>query len=131
MDYYETLGISKEASEIDIKKAYRRLAHIHHPDKSTGDAGKFKQITEAYDVLSNASKRSSYDRFGTTDVEGLDALERVDESFAQAPNRKKQQVAMVESLVGAVIAECIADRSKTPKATKELAQRIVNLIYGD
>jgi len=66
-DYYEILGVSRDASEEDIKKAYRRLALKYHPDRNPGDKeaeGKFKEITEAYEVLSDPRKRSQYDRFG-------------------------------------------------------------------
>jgi len=65
-DYYKILGVSRDASAEEIKKAYRKLAHQYHPDKSTGDEGKFKEINEAYQTLSNKEKRSQYDRFGTT-----------------------------------------------------------------
>ncbi|PIR73338.1 MAG: molecular chaperone DnaJ [Candidatus Moranbacteria bacterium CG10_big_fil_rev_8_21_14_0_10_35_21] len=63
-DYYNLLGVSKGASDDEIKKAYRKLAHKHHPDKSGGDEKKFKEINEAYQVLSDKSKRSQYDQFG-------------------------------------------------------------------
>src|SRR3989344_2954216 len=63
-NYYQVLGVEKSASEEDIKKAYRKLAHQHHPDKSGGDDAKFKEINEAYQVLSNKEKRAQYDRFG-------------------------------------------------------------------
>lgn len=67
-DYYQTLGVARDASDDDIKKAYRSLARKHHPDlnpdnKQAAEA-KFKQIQEAYDVLGDAEKRSQYDRFG-------------------------------------------------------------------
>lgn len=62
--YYEILGVAKTASDADIKKAYRKAAHQHHPDKG-GDAEKFKEINEAYQVLSDAQKRSQYDQFGS------------------------------------------------------------------
>lgn len=62
-DYYQVLGVSKNASQEDIKKAYRKLAHKHHPDKG-GDEKTFKKISEAYSVLSNEKKREQYDRFG-------------------------------------------------------------------
>ena len=62
-DYYEMLGVSRSASDVEIRRAYRKLAHKHHPDKG-GDAKKFKQVSEAYKVLSNKSKRAQYDRFG-------------------------------------------------------------------
>ncbi len=66
-DYYKILGVAKGASEEEIKKAYRKLAHQHHPDKTGGDEKKFKEINEAYQVLSDAKKRAQYDRFGTAE----------------------------------------------------------------
>jgi molecular chaperone DnaJ len=63
-DYYDILGVSKGASEDDIKKAFRKLAHEHHPDKTGGDDSKFKEINEAYQTLSDAGKRAKYDQFG-------------------------------------------------------------------
>lgn len=65
-DYYEILGVSKSASEDEIKKAFRKLAHQHHPDKKGGDAAKFKEASEAYAVLSDAEKRKQYDTYGQT-----------------------------------------------------------------
>jgi molecular chaperone DnaJ len=65
-DYYELLGVSRTASADEIKQAYRKLAHQHHPDKDGGDEEKFKQINEAYQVLGDESKRQQYDRFGNT-----------------------------------------------------------------
>ena len=63
-DYYSLLGVPKDASEEDIRKAFRKLAKEHHPDMTGGDAEKFKEINEAYQVLSNKDKRAKYDRFG-------------------------------------------------------------------
>jgi len=67
-DYYKALGVDKDASIDDIKKAYRKLAHKHHPDKGGGKESeeKFKEINEAYQVLSDPAKRSQYDQFGST-----------------------------------------------------------------
>ncbi len=65
-DYYNILGVSRGASEEEIKKAYRKLAHQYHPDKGGGDENKFKEVNEAYQVLSNKEKRAQYDRFGQT-----------------------------------------------------------------
>lgn len=64
-DYYNTLGVSKTASKDDIKKAFRKLAHEYHPDKNKGDDTKFKEINEAYTVLSDDQKRQQYDTFGS------------------------------------------------------------------
>lgn len=63
-DYYKILGINKGASEEEIKKAFRKLAHKYHPDKGGGDEKKFKEIVEAYAVLSDKKKREQYDKFG-------------------------------------------------------------------
>jgi DnaJ family protein A protein 2 len=65
---YETLGVSKEASQAEIKKAYRKLAIQHHPDKG-GDEEKFKEITRAYEILSDAEKRAQYDQFGEEGIQ--------------------------------------------------------------
>lgn len=65
-DYYKTLGVEKSASKDEIKKAFRKLAHQYHPDKKTGDETKFKEVNEAYQVLSDDSKRQQYDQFGST-----------------------------------------------------------------
>ncbi len=73
-DYYKVLGVSKEASEDEIKRAYRRLAHRYHPDKG-GDAERFKEVSEAYRVLSDREKRSQYDRFGQTFEGGFPGAE--------------------------------------------------------
>ena len=69
-DYYKILGIKNAASKDEIKQAYRRLAHQYHPDKTGGDDKKFKEINEAYSILSNDEKRQQYDQFGTTFEQG-------------------------------------------------------------
>ena len=63
-DYYSVLGVSKNATKDDIKKAFRKLAHKYHPDKGGTDESKFKEITEAYSVLSDDKKRREYDAYG-------------------------------------------------------------------
>ncbi len=64
MDYYQVLGIEKRASKDDIKKAFHKLAHKFHPDKNNGDEKKFKEVNEAYQVLSDDKKRAEYDTYG-------------------------------------------------------------------
>jgi molecular chaperone DnaJ len=71
-DYYEVLGLSKTASDEDIKRAYKKLAMKHHPDRNPDDASaeeKFKEVKEAYEILSDAQKRSAYDQFGHAGVD--------------------------------------------------------------
>jgi len=73
-DYYEVLGVVKNASDGDIKKAYRKLAMKYHPDRNQGDAAKvaeekFKEVKEAYEMLSDPQKRAAYDRFGHAGVD--------------------------------------------------------------
>ncbi len=72
-DYYEALGIPRNASKDDIKKAFRTLAHKYHPDKKGGDEKKFKEINEAYTVLSDDKKRAEYDTYGRVFSEGAPA----------------------------------------------------------
>jgi molecular chaperone DnaJ len=64
-DYYEVLGVDKKANQDEIRKAYRKMAHKHHPDKKGGNEAKFKEINEAYQTLSDDSKRNQYDQFGS------------------------------------------------------------------
>lgn len=69
-DYYEVLGVSKNASADELKKAYRQAAVKYHPDKEGGDEAKFKEVNEAYDVLKDSQKRQRYDQFGHAGVGG-------------------------------------------------------------
>ncbi|MDR1586559.1 MAG: molecular chaperone DnaJ [Treponema sp.] len=84
-DYYEVLGVQKNVSKDDIKKAYRKLAIQYHPDKNPGNKEaeeKFKEATEAYEILGDDQKRSAYDQFGFAGVEGMGAGNAQD--FSQA-----------------------------------------------
>jgi molecular chaperone DnaJ len=71
-DYYQTLGVNKQATQAEIKKAYRKLAMKHHPDRNPGDKSaeeKFKEVQEAYDVIKDPEKRARYDQFGHAGVD--------------------------------------------------------------
>jgi len=71
-DYYEVLGVTRDVSQADLKKAYRRLAMKHHPDRNSGDAdaeAQFKEAKEAYEILADPQKRAAYDRFGHAGVD--------------------------------------------------------------
>lgn len=72
-NYYEILGIEKNASKEDVKRAFRKLAAKYHPDKKTGDEAKFKEISEAYSTLSDDKKRSEYDMYGRSYANGAGA----------------------------------------------------------
>ncbi|HAK44891.1 MAG TPA: molecular chaperone DnaJ, partial [Spirochaeta sp.] len=72
-DYYEVLGVDKSSGKDEIKKAYRKLAIKYHPDKNAGNTEaeeKFKEATEAYEVLSDERKKQAYDQFGFAGVDG-------------------------------------------------------------
>ncbi|HSG87947.1 MAG TPA: molecular chaperone DnaJ [Pseudomonadales bacterium] len=72
-DYYEVLGVERDASEADIKKAYRRLAMKYHPDRNSGEVDteeRFKEASEAYEILADGDRRAAYDRFGHAGVDG-------------------------------------------------------------
>jgi len=72
-DYYDVLGVGRNASDADIKKAFRKLAFDHHPDRNRDDGAeeRFKEVGEAYEVLSDPDKRAAYDRFGHTGAQGF------------------------------------------------------------
>ena len=70
LDYYKILGVEKNSSDSEIKKAFRKKAHQYHPDKPGGDDKKFKEVNEAYNTLSDAKKRNQYDSFGSAGPAG-------------------------------------------------------------
>lgn len=88
-DYYQILGVNKNASENEIKKTYKKLALKYHPDREGGDAEKFKEISQAYEVLSDKRKREMYDRFGERGEEmtGVGGLGEIFSMFGNAMNR--------------------------------------------
>lgn len=83
-DYYKILGVNKGAADSDIKKAFHKLAHKYHPDKSSGDEKKFKEIVEAYSVLSDKNKREQYDKFGRV-FDGTGGAGRQNTGAGQGP----------------------------------------------
>ena len=84
-DYYEVLGVSRDADDAEIRRAFRKLAFQYHPDRNREDGSeeKFKEINEAYEVLSDAKKRSNYDHYGHSGVDSAFArgFEGFDFSF--------------------------------------------------
>lgn len=87
-NYYEVLGVSKTASQDEIKTAYRKLAHQYHPDKAGGDAEKMKEINEAYQVLKDSDKRAKYDQFGSAGASGYGGFNT--EDFSDFFRRQQQ-----------------------------------------
>lgn len=80
-DYYNILGVEKSASKDELKKAFYKLAHKYHPDKKGGNEAKFKEVNEAYQVLSDDAKRSKYDQFGSADAQGFGGSQSGFEGF--------------------------------------------------
>src|SRR5262245_52187055 len=81
-DYYEVLGVARDANADEIERAYRKLARQHHPDRNIGDPeaeAKFKEVTEAHEVLVDETRRDRYDRYGHAGLEGMH-----DPGFGQA-----------------------------------------------
>src|SRR5436305_13260700 len=77
-DYYEVLGVGRGATAEELKRAYRKLALQYHPDRNNGDpqsAARFKEINEAYEVLSDQSKRQRYDTFGHAGTQGMPGID--------------------------------------------------------
>ena len=103
-DYYEVLGVDKNADEKTIKKAYRELAMKYHPDVSEEEsaADKFKEISEAYAVLSDDEKRQRYDQFGHAGMDGCGVLPGRISQFA---SQRKKAPGCIQSAASKVIAK--------------------------
>ncbi len=134
-DYYKILGVSRDASKDEIKKAYRKLAHKHHPDKG-GDENTFKKISEAYHVLSSDKKRSDYDRYGRSgpgsgagaqggygfshggfDFDFGDIFEEFF-GFGRGPRRRKRKGEDIAVRVATKLSKVIQDEEKTINISK-------------
>ena len=89
-NYYETLGVSKDSTQDEIKKAYRKLSIKYHPDKEGGDEGKFKTISEAYNTIGDKDKRTKYDNQGQGGFGG-DPFDAFSQFFNNQGNRRRRQ----------------------------------------
>ena len=126
-DYYEVLGVNKDVSETELKKVYRKLAKEHHPDMNSGNKDseiKFKEINEAYEVLSDTQKRSRYDQFGHADANpnfgsgfhnggfgdfGADIFETVFSGFGNNTNNNSRKGENINITVEINFEDAIAD----------------------
>lgn len=106
MDLYNTLGVSKDATQADIKAAYRKLAQQHHPDKEGGDKEKFQAIQQAYAVLGDEDKRAHYDEHGTI--------------AGQGPTPRDEAMGMLVKALNQVIMQCDPDYTNILQSTSKM-----------
>lgn len=138
-DYYEVLGVSKTASDKDIKKNYRQLSKEYHPDKG-GDEEKFKEINEAYSVLSDPEKRNNYDRHGHNipnnhsynGTDAFEAIRRMQEEFQRqhSPRHNKPTGQSIRLNVQLILEEIFSGVEKTFKYTRNITCKDCNGIGG-
>lgn len=138
-NYYDILGVSKEASPEEIKKAYRKLALEHHPDKG-GDENKFKEIAKAYETLSDADKRKNYDMFGEDgrnygSTNGMDINEMFKSFFSNGGNpfQQMRQPRVPDKIIDLTITvfESFLGVRKTITYSKKVHCDLCNGIGGD
>ena len=116
MDYYSILGVSKNAAPQDIKKAYRKLAAQHHPDRG-GNADKFKQVQEAYDTLGDPAKRQQYDnpqpqfQFNTGNMGGFDPRDPIFDTFFGQGFRRQQRSQDITLGVGIELEDILSGKN--------------------
>jgi molecular chaperone DnaJ len=118
-DFYEVLGIAREASADDVKKAYRQMALKYHPDRNPGDKEaekKFREAAEAYDVLSDADKRQRYDRYGHAGIEGA--------AFHDFRSTDDIMSAFGDIFGGGLFGDLFGDRRRGPRPGPDLLMRL-------
>ena len=118
-DYYEILGLKKDAGGDDVKKAYRQMALKNHPDRNPGDAaaeGRFKEAAEAYEILSDQNKRARYDRYGHAGIEGA----------AQHDFRNSDDImsAFGDIFGGGIFGDLFQQRKRGPRAGQDLLMKL-------
>merc|ERR1719401_1257083 len=127
--FYKVLDVEKNASDAEIKKAYRKLAVKHHPDKG-GDPEKFKEITRAYEVLSDSDKRSKYDRFGEDGLEeggGGDPTDIFEAMFGgggrQGGSRRRQKTKDVSQQLKVTLEQLYNGQTKKMAITRKVIDK--------
>jgi molecular chaperone DnaJ len=120
MDYYEVLGVTRSATQEEIKKAFHKLAHKYHPDKG-GDEKKFKEINEAYQVLSDATKRAQYDQFGRVFEQGQPGGSAY--NWAWGPRPQGEEVEFDFSDLGDVFEEFFGGGFSSRRSQKKDSRR--------
>ena len=125
MNPYETLGINKNASQDDIKKAYRDLSKKYHPDKKDGDEEKFKEISQAYEILKDPNKKAQFDRFGVVGerprVHADDALNFAFNTFFSRGSRRRRVDSDVRSAIRISLSDSIFGCEKVLKIKRVIA----------
>jgi molecular chaperone DnaJ len=117
-NYYDTLGISKDATQEDIKKAYRKLALQYHPDKNPEGADKFREIAEAYDVLSNEDSRKKYDYKSSNSSSNLNDFFSFGDAFYNSTRQHRVPDKIIEVKIGTL--ESYSGVTKTISYTKSV-----------
>ncbi len=115
-DYYEVLGVNKNSTENDIKRAYRKLAKKYHPDIEGGNEEKFKEATEAYEILSDSTKRSKYDRFGHMGTNSSNA--GFEDIFSGARNSNSSNFGGFKDIFGDIFGDIFSGNSRQQNRKK-------------